>query len=104
MVRQFVVTLEAGPAWAAGRPMEQQAQWAEHAGLMDELEDVGFVLLGGPLAVEPHTALLVVATGSEDAARARLAADPWLAHGLLRIVSIVAWQLRLGADRLSRSW
>lgn len=97
------MTLEAGPAWDPARTMELQAGWSEHAALLDELEDTGFVLLAGPLALQPHTAALIVATGSADAARARLAPDPWLVHGQLRITSIVEWELRIGADRLGRA-
>jgi hypothetical protein len=43
---------------------------------MNALAAEGFVVLGGPLGEGPEV-LLIVDAPSEDAIRARLAADPW---------------------------
>jgi len=90
----FAVINTRGPAYRRGAPMEQQEAWREHADFMNALVAEGFVALGGPLP-EPDV-LLIVRAESEDAIRARLAADPWHRMGLLAIKSISPWTLRLG--------
>lgn len=91
----FAVINTRGPAWRHGTPMEEQDAWRAHADFMNALVTEGFVVLGGPLA-EPDV-LLIVRAPSEDDIRARLAADPWHAKGLLTIKSISPWTLRLGS-------
>src|ERR1700722_16734045 len=54
-----LVVTRTGPSWRAGRPLEEQSGWAEHAAFMDELVDRGFIILGGPLADE-HRVVHVV--------------------------------------------
>jgi uncharacterized protein YciI len=61
---------------------------------MDELVTSGFILLGGPLEGDRET-LLIVASESEDAIRARLSEDPWATNGMLRPVSIERWTILL---------
>src|SRR6266849_6437696 len=73
-----VVLRRSGPQWDPSRPMEEQSDWAAHASFMDGLVDEGFIVLGGPLADE-HRVVHVVEAESEDAVRATLARDPWLA-------------------------
>ena len=90
----FAVINSRGPAYRRGAPMEEHAAWRPHADFMNALVTEGFILLGGPLA-EPDVLLIVRAT-SQDDIRARLAADPWHAMGLLAIKSISPWTLRLG--------
>jgi uncharacterized protein len=98
----FAVAQQCGPSWDRSRPMREQEKWSEHAALVDALAEEGFVLLAGPLGEstgfgEPvHRALLVVDAESEDAIRARLAADPWIRMGMLTIVSIEHWEILLG--------
>jgi uncharacterized protein YciI len=60
---------------------------------MDALAADAFVVLGGPL--DERNVLLVVAAASEEAVRDRLAADPWIADGLLTIVRIRPWTVLL---------
>lgn len=102
--RIFAVTTVHGPRWDAARPLERQPAWEAHADFMNRLEAEGFVLLGGTLgdarpgAAGQGGALLVVRTGDEDDVRWRLAADPWVKAGLLRVESVRAWTLRLGED------
>ena len=86
-VAMFLVVLRrSGPEWDAGRPMEEQTGW-------DALVAAGFLVLGGPLA-DVHRVVHVVEADSEDAVRARLAADPW-SGSHLQIHSIDSWTIRL---------
>jgi hypothetical protein len=88
----LVIIRQDGPEWRAGRPLEEQSRWAEHAAFMDGLVDDGFIVLGGPLP-ERRVAHAVEA-GSEDAVRERFAADPWSGSHLL-VDSIEPWTIRL---------
>jgi hypothetical protein len=54
---------------------------------MDGLVDDGFIILGGPVGGGEQT-LHVVEAADENEIRARLAAGPWAAAGLLRIGTI----------------
>jgi uncharacterized protein YciI len=93
----FVVVSEQGPRWVDGRPMRDQSGWPEHAAFMNGLAAVRFVVLGGPLhGHEKHRALLIVQASDEAAARRRLAEDPWMTDGVLRVVSVEPWELLLG--------
>jgi uncharacterized protein YciI len=83
-----------GPAWDAALPMRSQALWAEHAVFMNALAAEGFVVLGGPLG-SGEEVLLVIDAGSEEVARARLAADPWTTAGLLEISRVEPWTVLL---------
>jgi hypothetical protein len=88
----LVIIRQAGPEWRAGRPLEEQSGWAEHAAFMDGLVDDGFIVLGGPLP-ERRVAHAVQA-GSEDAVRETFASDPWSGSHLL-VDSIEPWTIRL---------
>jgi uncharacterized protein YciI len=88
-----VVVIRTGPSWRAGRPLEEQSGWAEHAAFMDELVDGGFIILGGPLADE-HRVVHVVEAESEAAVRATLARDPW-SETHLRVEALELWTIRL---------
>ena len=96
MAEHFLVTRAWGPAWDPSRPRRGQAGWDEHAAFMDSLVDAGFVVLGGPVGEDVDTgrALLVVRAESEEAVRARLAADPW-PEELLTIERIEPWSVWL---------
>ena len=83
-----------GPAWNAALPMRAQALWAEHAVFMNALAAEGFVVLGGPIGTGEET-LLIIDAESEDAVRARLAADPWTTAGLLEIGRVEPWTILL---------
>jgi uncharacterized protein len=92
-----------GPAWNPAVPMRSQPQWAEHAAFMNRLAGDGFIVLGGPLGSGELRAgeevLLVVDSTSEEAVRARFAADPWTASGLLVITRVEPWTVLLRASR-----
>jgi hypothetical protein len=89
----LVLQHRSGPKWNASLPVEQQSDWPAHAAFMDGLVDDGFVTLGGPLADE-HRVVLVVNADSEQAVRARLAADPWSGSHLVT-AAIEPWTIRL---------
>jgi uncharacterized protein YciI len=88
-----VVVTRTGPSWRAGRPLEEQSGWTEHAAFMDELVEGGFIILGGPLADE-HRVVHVVEAESEAAVLATLARDPWSETHLL-VESLELWTIRL---------
>ena len=94
-MKYFVVTEEHGSAWNASRSMREQEEWDEHAAFMNKLVDEGFVVLGGPLGDGSRT-LLVVNAESESRVEIRLAADPWMSMGLLKIRKIESWEILLG--------
>jgi uncharacterized protein YciI len=96
----LVVLRRSGPQWDRSQPLEGQSEWPAHAAFMDELEDSGFIVLGGPLADEERVVHAVEAE-SEDAVRSTLARDPWN-ETHLRIDTIDPWTIRLDgrlADR-----
>ena len=86
----FAVRLVHGPVWDSSQQIRDQEGWAGHAAFMDELVDDGFIILGGPVGDGEQT-LHAVEAADEDEIRARLAADPWAAAGLLRIGTIEPW-------------
>lgn len=93
----FVLIDEQGPNWDDARSMREQDGWAEHAKFMNALVEDRFVLLGGPVREgSKHRALLIVNSLSERTIRDRLAQDPWIRSGVLRIVTISPWELLLG--------
>jgi uncharacterized protein YciI len=94
MPMYFAVRRARGPAWNAAAPMRAQPLWAEHAAFMNALVAQGFVVLGGPLG-EGAEILLIVDAATEEAVRARLAADPWSPAGLLEIVRVEPWTILL---------
>ena len=93
-MKHFVVIEILGPAWNHSRPMREQEEWAKHAAFMDNLVDERFVLLGGPLGDDSR--MLIVNADEESAIKTRLAADPWISMGFLRIAKIQPWQILLG--------
>jgi uncharacterized protein YciI len=90
----FAVRLVHGPGWDSSQQIRDQEGWAGHAAFMDGLVDDGFIILGGPVGDGEQTLHAVEATDENDI-RARLAADPWAAAGLLRIGTIEPWALWL---------
>ena len=94
----FLVTEENGPAWDDARARRAQDGWDEHAAFLDRLVDDGFVILGGPLG-DGERALLAVEAADADEVRARLAPDPWLRDGVLRIDLVEPWTIWLDGRR-----
>jgi uncharacterized protein YciI len=94
----FAVRLVLGPGWDPSRQIRDQDGWAGHAAFMDGLVDDGFIILGGPVGDGEQT-LHAVEAADENEIRARLAADPWAAAGLLRIGTTEPWHSGLTAVR-----
>jgi hypothetical protein len=93
MAMFLVVLHRSGPAWDPALALEEQSGWPEHASFMDDLVDVGFIVLGGPLEDEVRVVHAVEAA-SADQVRATLARDPW-SESHLRVASVEAWTIRL---------
>jgi uncharacterized protein YciI len=81
--------------WAAGRAIEEQAQWPEHAAFMMAGAADGFVVLAGP--IDDIGALIICRAPDPEAVEARLAEDPWTVSGLLVTERIARWHLRIGS-------
>lgn len=95
MSRVFAVFGGRGPGWEPGRPMEEQAGWADHVCFMDGVEAEGFVRFAGPLGGSEEV-LIILLTECEDEDRRRFADDPWNEPGLLVIREIRPWEPRIG--------
>ncbi len=94
----YAVTQVHGGGWDTSLALRDQKQWAEHAAFMNELENEGFVVLGGPLG-DGEEVLLIVDAEDEQEIEARLSDDPWRPLGLLRIAKIECWQVLLDSRR-----
>ena len=92
----FAVMRTRGPAWNHAQPIEGQTSWEAHKLFMNDLEDSGFVILGGPLEGSSDVLIIVRAGGAEEIA-SKLAADPWSVSDHLRTTRIAPWRLRLGS-------
>jgi hypothetical protein len=95
----FALIEVAGPTWDASRARREQDGWDEHAAFMDALVDDGFVVLGGLLG-DGERVLLVIEASDEQEIEARLAADPALSRGILRIESVEPWTIWLDGRNL----
>ena len=89
----LVVLTRDGPEWAPSRALEEQSNWLVHAAFMDDLVDMGVIVLGGPLGDE-HRVVHAIEAESVDAVRATLARDPW-SETHLRLATIDPWTIRL---------
>jgi uncharacterized protein YciI len=95
MPRLYTVTLSRGPTWNGSQALEGQAVWRPHADFMNALHAEGFVLLAGPLEGTSDV-LQIVRADSPEQITTRLGDDPWAHNGLLRVIRIVPWDLRIG--------
>lgn len=93
----FAVINEQGPHWDPAKPMREQNGWTDHAAFMNALVDDHVVVLGGPLHRGPHhRAMLILRADDEGTLRTRLAEDPWMRSGVLRMGDLLPWELLLG--------
>ncbi len=93
----FALINEQGQAWNDNLSMRDQEGWKEHAAFMDALADEKFIVLGGPLKnYSKHRTLLIFNAPDEEAIRTRMAEDPWIRDGMLRILDIYRWEILLG--------
>ncbi|HVC60320.1 MAG TPA: YciI family protein [Acetobacteraceae bacterium] len=95
MRRLFAVIRSRGPSWDPARRMEDQPDSQSHAAFMNALQADGFVVLVGPLEGTPDV-LLIARADSAEQVSVRLADDPWVGSGHLRIAQVAPWTLRLG--------
>jgi len=93
----FAVINEQGPSWDPTLPMREQKGWDEHAAFMNALVDDHVVAFGGPVRKGPrHRALLILRASDEESLRQRLADDPWMRSGILRLGELLPWEILLG--------
>ena len=100
----FAVTRTAGPAWADGKGTFEQPDVNDHAAFMNTLAEQGSILFGGPLAGTEHgriRALLIMDVADEAEVHRLLADDPWAVAERVVVVSVEAWNLFVGATRLT---
>jgi hypothetical protein len=77
--------------------MREQKGWNEHAAFLDSLAAENFIVLGGPLRnYNKHRTLLIFDAPGEETLRRRIAGDPWICDGTLRILEIYRWEILLG--------
>jgi len=92
MKNTFVAISSAGPSRDLSKGTRQQPFWDEHAKVIDQLVDDGFILMGGPLEDEGG-ALLILNAKDENDVRKKLKNDPWFEHGILKLESVKRWQI-----------
>jgi len=90
----FVVTSVNGPQYDESRHRREQDGWPEHAAFMDQLVDLGFAIMGGPLD-DGRQVLLIVEAADEQEVNARLNDDPWRPMGILTTAAIRRWDVWL---------
>ena len=88
----FVVLSRAGANRDLAKGSREQPFWDEHAAYIDALVAEGVIVLGGPFPDEGG-AMLVVRAASEAEVRAKVAGDPWYAHGILELERIARWEI-----------
>ena len=89
----FLVYQEHSGPWDWSKDLREQALFAEHARFVDDLVEIGVIVLGGPLD-EKHVLLVVDAESDEDV-RAHFVTDPWIKAGMLTITAIRPWTVLL---------
>jgi uncharacterized protein YciI len=89
---------EQGPTWNDDLSLRDQKGFKEHAAFVNALADERFIIVGGPLKnnYSKHRTLLIFDAPDEETIRARIAADPWIRDGMLRIIGIYRWEILLG--------
>jgi len=96
MKNTFLAFSSAGPARDSSKDTRAQPFWDEHAAFIDQLVADEFILMGGPLVDEsgmPQGALLIVNAEDENEVREKLKNDPWFTHDILKLESIMRWQI-----------
>jgi uncharacterized protein YciI len=99
----FALIREAGPGWS-GKGIAEQPAVEEHSRFMAGLAAEGFILFAGPLAGSDNDRLrvLLIAEAADEAEiHGRLADDPWAKSEQLLTTSVEAWNVFVGAERLS---
>jgi uncharacterized protein len=85
----YVFHYRAGPAWQAGKPMEQQAL-RPHGAYIKQLLDQGRLVAGGRI-LDVDGGMAIVRAASLAEAKAMFAADPAITSGVF-VGEVVAWR------------
>lgn len=80
--RHSLILYSAGPAWIAGKPIQEQPNIAAHGAFLQQLLDEGRLLLSGPFLEEPG-GLAVLDVAEQAEAEAIAARDPAVVDGIL---------------------
>ena|ERR1041385_4379803 len=97
MSNVYIVNRAQGAGWAAGIELTKQDGWKDHAEMMDQMHDDGFVVYAGPLVTGgDFESLIIVRADSEQDVRDAFAEDPWVLSDISKIVRVVQWDVRLG--------
>ena len=92
----IAVVLRRGPAWDSGRPLAEQAGFAEHVAFVTGLLDRGVAIEAGPFAdptemrEDDLVALALLDLGSAAAAEGLFASDP-LVVGDVACAHLYVW-------------
>ena len=101
MASCFLVRQARGPDWDPARGRREQIGWDQHVAFVDALSADGKIALGGPIGdVDGEYVVLVVYAMGEAEARALFADNPWM-DSILKLESVDAWTLWVGADTLA---
>jgi uncharacterized protein YciI len=92
MKNTFPAISSAGPNRDLSKDTREQPFWDEHAAIIDQLVEDGFILMGGPL-VDEGGSLLIFNAEDENEVREKLKNDPWATHGILKLESVKRWQI-----------
>jgi uncharacterized protein len=92
----FLFMYRPGPAWEAGKPMQQQ-KLGPHGAYMRKLTAEGRVVAGGPW-LDVDGGMGIVRAASLDEAKAVLAADPAITSGVFT-AEIRTWQLMVDSGK-----
>src|SRR5438552_13179893 len=98
MKNAFVMISSAGPNRDLSKGTREQPFWTEHAEFIDRLVAEGFILMGGPLADEGGS-LLILNAEDENEVREKIKNDTWLKNGILKQESIKRWQIFIDARK-----
>lgn len=92
MKNVFLAISSAGSSRDLSKGTREQPFWDEHAKFIDQLVDESFILMGGPLADEGGS-LLIVNAQDENEVREKLKHDPWAEHDILKLESVKRWEI-----------
>lgn len=99
--KHFLVLLRLGPGYDRALPIREQKGFPAHAAYMNDLEQKGKVVFGGPLlesfaSMQPTGAALVVQAETPEEARQIAAGDP---SGMLEVQEVRAFLLAIAPNR-----
>jgi uncharacterized protein len=96
--QRVVVRFRAGPTWTQGTPREQPG-WDEHAAFVDDLVARGIFVMGGPLADNSGSVVLLEGVTAAEA-DALMHDDPFVHNGVFELERLDEWSVWV--DELAR--